>query len=308
MNNQKVIVKEPASSRTSPDREAPPKTREYKTSIIPSWVRKRIIWIPLAFAIVWSAVPIAWALLASFKPASEINQTQSTILPQDPTFASYISVLSDGSFWMFTGNSLIVSVTSTVLAVAVSSVAAYGFARYAFKWRHTLLLFILIPRLVPRVSLIVPLYEMLTATGLLNTYAALIIIYAGTAIPLATWIMMGFVQAVPREIDEAGKIDGASTWQTFTKLVLPLTIPGLLTITVLSFREAWNEFPFVLALTTGPELRTLPYGLYMALDSTGIQDWSYIQAFTMLSIIPIILLYIRFEKHVVAGLSQGAVK
>lgn len=270
--------------------------------------KRALIAIPLAFTVLWAAMPLVWAISASFKKPIDIYKIPPEVIPSDPTLANYQQILQDPATYRFLQNSLILTIGSTFVAVIIATVAAYGFARYAFRWRHALLLFILIPRLVPRVSLIVPIYQMAQSIGALNSFTFLIIVYSGTAIPLATWIMIGFIQAIPKELEEAARIDGASTWQVFRRVVVPLSIPGLLTIGVLTFREGWNEFPFVLALTTSREARTLPYQLFLMLGTEGIQNWPLVEAFAIISIVPIILLYLRFEKYVVAGLTQGAVK
>lgn len=271
-------------------------------------LKRALIAIPLAFTVIWAALPLLWAISASFKKPIDVYKIPPEIIPSDPTLANYQQILQDPATFRFLQNSLVLTISSTLVAVIIATVAAYGFARYTFRWRHALLLFILIPRLVPRVSLIVPLYRMAESIGALNSFTFLIIIYSGTAIPLATWIMIGFIQAIPKELEEAARIDGASTWQVFRRVVVPLSIPGLLTIGVLTFREGWNEFPFVLALTTNREARTLPYQLFLLLGTEGIQNWPLVEAFAIISIVPIILLYLRFEKYVVAGLTQGAVK
>jgi ABC-type glycerol-3-phosphate transport system permease component len=272
-------------------------------------IQKRyLIWLPLAFILAWTTVPLLWSFASSFKTRSDFAKVPPPFFPEDPTLSGYTRVLGDAGFWVFTRNSFVIASTSTLIAVALSAITAYGFARYAFKWRHVLLLFILLPRLVPRISLIVPVYEIVRSVGLLNTHLALIIVYTGSAIPLATWIMIGFIGAIPKELDEAAKVDGANSWQVFRRIVLPLTVPGLLTIGVLAFRDAWNEFPFALALTNSPEVRTLPYQLFLFRDSLGVADYGLIQAFTILSILPILLIYLRLEKHVVSGLTSGAVK
>jgi ABC-type glycerol-3-phosphate transport system permease component len=283
-------------------------TRTPSPAKVKAFLKRHFIWLPLAFTVLWAGVPMLWALSASFKSPLDVYAVPPQIIPANPTTEHYAALIGDPSFWMFMRNSAILTVSSTIAAIAISTIAAYGFARYAFRWRHILLIFILVPRLVPRVSLIVPIYQMASAAGLTNSYLALIIVYTGTAIPLATWIMIGFITAIPKDLEEAGRIDGASTWQVFVRLVIPLSVPGLLTIGVLSFREGWNEFPFILALTTDADVRTLPYQLFLLLDAAGIQNWPLVQAFTILSILPIILLYLRFEKHVVSGLTQGAVK
>lgn len=272
------------------------------------WIKQHFIWAPLVFAVAWTGLPLAWALSASFKTKLEIYESPPTLVPNDLSLQAYREVLANDAFWLAGRNSLLLAVISTVLAVGLSSLAAYGFARYAFKWRHLLLLFIIVPRLVPRVSLIVPVYRLMETVGLLDTPLALIIVYTGTALPLSTWIMIGFIKGIPTDLEEAARVDGASTWQAFRKVTIPLALPGIMTISVLAFREAWNEFPFVLALTSSAEARTLPYQLFNHLDATGLQDWSVVQAFTLLTIIPIIVLYLAFERHIVSGLIQGAVK
>jgi ABC-type glycerol-3-phosphate transport system permease component len=272
-------------------------------------IRQRyLIWVPLTFILLWTATPLVWSFASSFKTRRDFARVPPPFFPEDPTLSGYIRVLSDSGFWVFARNSFVIASISTLVAVALSAITAYGFARYAFKWRHVLLLFILLPRLVPRISLIVPVYDIIRSLGILNTHLALIIVYTGSAIPLATWIMIGFIGAIPKELDEAAKVDGANSWQVFQRIVLPLTVPGLLTIGVLAFRDAWNEFPFALALTNSPEVRTLPYQLFLFRDSLGVADYGLIQAFTILSILPILLIYLRLEKHVVSGLTSGAVK
>jgi ABC-type glycerol-3-phosphate transport system permease component len=272
------------------------------------FVQRHLIWLPLTFVVAWAGVPLLWSLAASFKTRGDFASVPPPFFPAEPTLSGYSRVLGDTGFWMFTRNSLVIATVSTVIAVALATITAYGFARYAFRWRHVLLLFILLPRLVPRISLIVPVYEIVRAAGILNTHLALIVVYTGSAIPLATWIMIGFIGAIPKDLDEAAKVDGANSWEVFRRIVLPLTIPGLLTIGVLAFRDAWNEFPFALALTNSPEVRTLPYQLFLFRDSLGVADYGLIQAFTLLSILPILLLYLKLEKHVVSGLTSGAVK
>ncbi len=205
-------------------------------------------------------------------------------------------------------NSTILAVSSTVIAILLSLLAAYGFARYAFAWRHILLLFILIPKLIPRVSLIVPLYDLVQGIGMLDTRIALIVVYAASAVPLATWILIGFVAAVPKDIDEAARMDGAGTLTIIFRFIVPLAIPGLLTVTVLSLRDSWNEFAYVLALSSSDDIRTLPYQLFLLGDTFGLADQGLIQAFALLSIIPLLLVYLWLEKYVVQGLTQGAVK
>jgi ABC-type glycerol-3-phosphate transport system permease component len=270
------------------------------------WTRGRLVWLMVIVFVLWTAGPLSWSLLNSFKPRAEIYQ--GTILPQSPTLDGYRTAVGVDGFEWFLFNSIFLATVSTVIAVFVSALAAYAVSRFVFRWRHALLLFVLLPRLVPRVSLIVPLYQILVEVGLLNTYLALIITYSASNVPLGTWILVGFFRGVPREIEEAAEVDGANMWQRMWRVVLPLALPGLITVAVLSFRDAWNEFPFVLAFTTEREMRTLPYALFLLDDALGIQDWAAINAFALLTILPIVLIYLIFERKVVAGLTSGALK
>ena len=277
------------------------------STLVPASRLTRImVWTALVVLTLWAILPIIWSFSASLKTPLTLYSTG--LIPENPTLDNYARVLASDDFSTYLGNSLYLSLASTVITLFVSVLAAYGFARYAFAWRHVLLLFILVPRILPRASLIIPLYDLVVSLNLLDTYTVLIITYSATAVPMATWILMGFFKAVPRELEEAAAIDGASLWQRIWLVVVPISLPGMLTAAILSLREAWNEFPFVLAFTTSSELRTLPYQLFLMRDSMGIQDWPLINAFTITTIIPILLLYLLFERQIVNGLTSGAVK
>ena len=271
-----------------------------------SFLRRRLIWIPIGLFVLWTAGPLTWVLLSSFKERGEVYNF--ALLPEAPTLQGYRNAIGVNGFFTFLSNSFFIATASTMIVLVVSTLAAYAVSRYVFPLRHTLLLFVLLPRLVPRISLIVPLYQLLLGVGLLNTRLALVVAYAASSVPLGTWILVGFFRGVPKEIEEAADVDGANTWQRITRIVLPLALPGLITVGVLAFRDAWNEFPFVLAFTTDASTRTLPYALFLLDDAIGIQDWPTINAFVLMTILPIVLLYLIFERRVVAGLTSGAVK
>lgn len=256
--------------------------------------------------LLWTVGPLLWALLATFKTPSEIFAGE--FLPRELNFRAWGDLLQLNNFWRYTFNSFYVSTVSTIVAVLVSIIAAYAFARYAFKWRNILLFFILVPRLVPRVALIVPLYLMFSQVGLIDTYTIIIVMYTVSAIPLATWTLIGFFGAIPKELEEAAAIDGASLFKRIRFILLPLAVPGLITVSVVSFVESWNEFPFALAFLQDNEMRTLPFQLFSLESSLGLIDWPLISAFALFTIIPILILYLRFEKLIVSGLTAGAVK
>lgn len=269
--------------------------------------RALLIGLPLAFLVIWTATPIIWALLASLKDPLEIYESRS-LLPEDPSLDAYRTVLGMDGFgrWLF--NSTLVTIVATLIPLSISVLAAYGFARYAFKYRHILLLFYLIPRIIPRVSLIVPLNSLMSDLGLINTYWVLFLTYSASSIPLATWILVGFFAAVPKEIEDAATIDGAGMWARLRRVMIPIAWPGVVTAGVLCIREAWNEFAFVLALINETEMRTLPYQLYVLKDAMGVQDYAVYNAFTVLTVLPLLLVYLLLERKVVDSIVQGAVK
>ena len=266
-----------------------------------------LIGIPLAILVIWTTLPILWAVLSSLKESLEIYES-NTLLPANPNLDGYRTVLAMRGFgaWLF--NSFLVTVVATIVPLALSILAAYGFARYAFRFRHVLLLLYLIPRIIPRVSLIVPLNSLMSDLGLINTYWVLFITYTASAIPLSTWILVGFFAAIPKEIEESATMDGANMWNRLRRVILPIAWPGVVTAGVLCIREAWNEFAFVLALINETTMRTLPYQLYMLKDSMGVQDYAVYNAFTVLTVLPLLIVYLLLERRVVESIVSGAVK
>ncbi|MBU9710571.1 carbohydrate ABC transporter permease [Evansella tamaricis] len=264
--------------------------------------------VPLAILTIWTILPLIWAFSASFKTPVEVYNTPPSLIPENFNFDNYLRVFQFPNFWTYLFNSTFLAITSTVLAVVVSILAGYAFARYAFKWRHILLLFILVPRILPRAALIVPLFTGMTAVGLYDTYLALILTYTASSVPLATWILAGFFKVIPKSLEEAAAIDGAKPWQVIWYVVIPISLPAIITVSIFSLREAWNEFPFALSLTSSSDMRTLPYQLFMLRDSVGIQEWPVVLAFAIVTILPLLILYLIFEKRVVNGIVSGAVK
>lgn len=271
-------------------------------------VRRHAYWIPLLILTAWTLGPLLWTLSSSFKPLLEIYTSPPTLIPSTFTVQSYINAVTHQGFVRYFLNSLYLATASTILATIFSVFCAYALARYAFWLRPVVMMFIIVPRILPRAALIAPLYEIIARIGLLDTYAVLIITYTATAIPLATWILTGFIAAVPRQLEECAEIDGASIWRILRSIVIPVALPGIITVGLVSFVQAWKEFPFVLAFTTSRDMRTLPYQLYMMRDALGIQDWPLILAFTTLTILPLVLVFVRFEKHIVSGITRGAMK
>lgn len=271
--------------------------------------RGRILsWIAIGFMLIWLLLPIFWTVMSTFKTSIEIYRVPVRILPESFSFSNYAEVLTDPDFPRYFGNTVFLTVVTTVLTLAISVWSAYAFARMKFPLQHLLLLFVLVPRLIPRISVVVPLYRIIVQVGLLNTYTALILTYTVTSIPFAVWILTNVFQSIPREIEESAFMDGARLWQTMFKIMIPIAIPGVLAVVIFTVRETWNEFPFVLSFTTSSDLRTLPYQLFLFRDTLGIENWPLINSFAIITVLPILIAYFIFAKQVTTGIVQGAVK
>ncbi len=269
--------------------------------------RRLLVGVPLFLLGLWTFIPFLITISVSFKTKAETFASLG-LIPSQPTIQGYREVLSDPNFLSAFMNSLVVGIGTAILTIIIALPAAYAFARFKFRGRHLLLLFTLLPRLVPTIGVMVPIYRLAVATDMLDRRITLIIVYTGMLAPLAVWLMVGFFQQIPRDIEEAADVDGASLWNRMRYIVMPLAAPALITIAVLAFREAWNEFTLVLVLTTTPDTRTLPFALFKLGQSEGISNFPAEAAFAILTVIPFILVYTRIERYVVAGLTAGSSK
>lgn len=280
------------------------------TEVLPAarrWLRRVMIGIPLAGLVVWTVFPLLLTLSISFKSKAAVSADPG-LIPSQPTLDGYRSVLGQQGFQGAFVNSVLVGLGTSLLTLALAVPAAYAFARFRFRGRHLLLLFTLLPRLIPGLGLMVPLYRLAVAVDGIDKLSTLIVAFTATVLPLAVWLLVGFFQQVPRELEEAANVDGTTMFQRIRHIVLPLAVPAMITIGVLAFREAWNEFNLVLGLTSSPGSRTLPYELFLMTQTTGFQDNPGQAAFAILSIIPFIFVYLRIERYVVGGITAGAVK
>jgi len=280
---------------------------EMVTAFGKRWTRTLLVWIPLAMLLVWTILPILMTLSISFKTRADVFVTPQ-LIPPEPTLDAYRGVIDRQGFRGAFVNSVVVGVGTALLTLAIAVPAAYAFARFRFRGRHLLLLFTLIPRLIPGLGLMVPLYRLAATLGAIDKRTTLIVVFTGTVLPLAVWLLVGFFQQIPRDLEEAANVDGANLFERIRYIVLPLAVPAMITIGVLAFREAWNEFNLVLALTRSPGKRTLPYELWLMTDTTGFQDNPGEAAFAMLTLVPFVFLYVRVERYVVGGITSGAVK
>jgi len=294
-------------SATAPVTVVPPRPTTPLNLRMKRWLRRIGIGIPLFALAVWTIYPLLMTLSISFKTRADVSADPG-LIPTNPTLDGYRSVFERQGFQDAFINSMVVGLGTALLTVLLAVPAAYAFARFRFRGRHLLLLFTLLPRLVPGLGLMVPLYRLAVALGAIDQLLTLIVAFTATVLPLAVWLFVGYFQQVPRELEEAANVDGASLFTRIRYIVLPLAFPAIITVGVLAFREAWNEFNLVLGLTSTPGSRTLPYELFLMTQTTGFQDNPGQAAFAIMTIIPFIFVYLRLERYVVSGLTSGALK
>jgi raffinose/stachyose/melibiose transport system permease protein len=251
-------------------------------------------------------IPLAYAVLGGFKTNGQLVGS-AALLPSEWIVGNYAELLTSGVFWREVGNSLVVTFISTALVVALSTLAAFVFARIAFKGREAVYTLFTLGLLFPIAVAILPLFIQLRTLGLLGNPLGVAIPLAAFGLPLTIIILRPFFRAIPTELEDAARIDGCSTFGFFWRILLPLARPALATVTVLAIVTSWNSFFLPLLVFQGAEQWTLPLGV-MNFSSDHSSDWAKILAFTSLSMIPAILFYAVAERHIVSGLTGGAVK
>src|SRR5690606_28910178 len=227
--------------------------------------------------------------------------------PQPWTLDQYTTLLQNTPFLTWFRNTLIVAVSSTIISVTLAALSAYALSRLKFLGAGILTAFLLITYLLPGSMLFIPLYQTLTDLGLINTYGALIATYPTFLLPFATWVMIGYFRSIPVDLEEAAMIDGSSRLGAFWRITLPLALPGLLSVTLIAFTSAWNEFLFAFVFITSESLRTLPVGL-QSLVVGDILPWGQLMSASLLMAIPVMVLYIYAQRYLVEGLTIGGVK
>lgn len=257
--------------------------------------------------LVFILFPFYWIIVTSFKTELQIQQLTSIYIPQPWTTEQYRSLLYDTPFLTWFRNTALVATGSTVISVALASLAAYALARLKFLGAGMLTTLLLATYLLPASLLFIPLYRILTNLGIINTYAALLVTYPTFLIPFATWVMMGYFRSIPAELEEAALLDGATRFGAFWRVALPLAAPGLLSVTLFAFTNAWNEFLFAFVFITSDSLKTLPVGLQLLVFG-DIYPWGQLMAASLMMAIPVVLIYTFAQRFLVAGLTSGSVK
>ncbi|WP_062017873.1 carbohydrate ABC transporter permease [Aureimonas sp. AU4] len=266
-----------------------------------------LIWLGSLVLVLVCLFPFWWMGLSSIKTLRELYTVPPIWWPEVPSLENYRKVLFESNIPRYFLNSLVVSIGSTGLALILAIFASYGFARFDFRGKPLLQSFVLIGQLLPTAAIIVPLFITLRVLGLVNTYWGLILVYMILTLPLSVWMLTSYFRAIPVELEEAAIIDGASRLGCLFRIVLPLSVPGIVSVLVYAFVTTWNEFIFALCFATDASVKTLPIGL--AEFSTEFNtDWGAVMAASVIMTLPIALLFLSMQRLFVGGMTAGATK
>jgi multiple sugar transport system permease protein len=268
-----------------------------------------VFWAGLAIMTLFAMGPFLWALSASLKTRVELYVTPITYIPLQPTFRNYVEAWTSRltPFSVFFANSLWVSSVTMVATIAISTSAGYALARFRFIGKNTLMLVFLATQMFPAVLLIPPLLSQWYALGLIDTYQALIYSNFSFTVPFTVWMLVGYFESIPRELEESAMIDGSSRFGAMLKIIVPLAAPGIAATAIFAFVSSWSELLFATTFTSSTGMRTLSAGLLYMAGQYEVQ-WGQLSAGVMISTVPVAILFIFLQKHLIKGLTAGAMK
>ena len=261
----------------------------------------------LLLAVAWSIYPILRVITISIRPGDNLLNESLSIIPEDWTFQNYITLFTDHPFGTWIWNSILVTTTVMITGVALASTAGYALSRFKFPGREASLLSLLVTQMFPATMLLLPLFIMLSSLHLINTYLGLIVIYSSTALPFCVWSMKGYYDTIPYSLEEAARIDGASRFMAFYKIILPLASPALVITALFSFMSSWTEYIVAAQVLWYEEMFTLPIGL-KSFQANMTTEWGLYAAGAMIVSIPAIALFLFLTKYLIGGLTLGSVK
>lgn len=261
----------------------------------------------LVFMASFIVVPVLWMISTAFKTEPQTYYPQPRWIPDPFSLDSFRKFFNTYNFGRMTLNSLVVCLSAMVICVACACLAGYGVTRFRFKGRKQLMSFLLITQMFPGVMLVVPFYAVLSRYNLVNSLLGLVIVYAATNIAFSTWMIVSYFKTIPLELDEAARVDGASSFRIFWNIILPLIVPGIAAVAMFVLFNGWNEYMFSSVLVSKDELKTLTVGI-ISLNSQYQIKWNDLMAASSISSLPLVILFVSFQKYFIAGMTGGAVK
>ena len=268
---------------------------------------KILVSIALVFGACFAGLPVLWMVASSFKSNTEIFAYPPHLIDESFSLQAYLAVLGDPVQVRFFINSYLVSILVTICTVITSILAGYSFSRYEFRFKKALNLIIIGVQSVPPITLMIPYFGLIVWLGLYNSYWALILTYMVFTLSYAIIMMTGYFNTLPRDLDEAVMIDGGSSWVILWRILVPVSLPGIVAVGVYTFMLAWNEFLFALTLTRTNDMRTVPIGIQLLMGQHSF-EWNQMMAMSVLGSLPVLILFLLFQRYFIAGMSAGSIK
>jgi N,N'-diacetylchitobiose transport system permease protein len=297
-----------------------PESRDEKNAVVDARLmdnrvkprrRRKIRWgsniIAVVFSVIW-IFPVYWMVNTAFKPRSEVMTARPEFIPAQPTISNFVVAITQSDFLINLQNSVIVVVGAVVFSVLLGFFASAALSRFQFRGRRSIMVFILVVQMLPSTALLIPLFLIFNQAGLLGTYSGLILAYVGAVLPFSIWVMRGFFLAIPMEVEEAAKLDGASTWQILTQVLFPLVAPGVIATSVFAFIAAWNDYLTAYVFMKDQSHYTLPLWLASFSTPTTGTDFGGQMAASVLFSLPVVVFFMIIQRNLVTGMSAGAVK
>jgi multiple sugar transport system permease protein len=256
---------------------------------------------------VFAGFPVFWMAVSSFKANPEIFSLPPRIVTENFSFDAYAAIVSDPVKVRFFVNSYVVAGSVTVLTLVVAILAGFAFSRYEFPFKRPLNVVIISVQAVPPITLLIPYFGLMVTLRLYNTYPALILTYMVFTLPYAIIMMTGYFNTLPRDLDEAVKVDGAGSWTALWRILVPISVPGLVSVGIYTFMIAWNEYLFALTLTRTQDMRTVPIGIQLLMGQHSY-EWNEMMAMSILGCLPVLVLFLFFQRFFIGGMTAGSVK
>ncbi|GAB2560009.1 carbohydrate ABC transporter permease [Gracilibacillus alcaliphilus] len=251
--------------------------------------------------------PIIWMFLISIRDNVDVFRLPLQIIPDEPNIQAYIQIFNNSDMFQLFINSYIIALSVTCICVLFAALAGFGLSRFSYKGKKYLVIYTLLTQMFPMVLLAIPYFLVISSLGLYNSYIALIIAYTSFALPFAILMMRDFMNSIPRELDDAAKIDGCGLYRTFFSVILPPSLPGLIAMAIYTFILAWNEYLFAIVLTQNNNARPLTVGIGMLMGEFTT-EWNQLMALSILGSLPLIIVFLFIQRYFLQGLTSGSVK
>lgn len=268
---------------------------------------KIMVIILLAIGAIWAGFPILWMISNSFKGNAEIFTFPPTWISENFSFEAYAKIFQNPEQVRFFLNSYMISAIVVILTLFIGIMASYAFSRFNFPGKSLINTLIVSVQAVPPITLLIPYLSLIVSLKLYNTYGALILTYLVFTLPYCILMVTGYLNTMPRDLDEAVMIDGGSRWTALWKILVPSAVPGLVSVGMYTFMQAWNEYLFALTLTKTNDMRTVPVGINLLMGQHAY-EWNQMMAMSVLGSLPILVLFLFFQKYFIAGMTAGSVK